>query len=116
MSQLSADSPWFTFTAQSCSGFQVYSFSGTEEVHKPYEYEIELVHESAYVDFAELLGQTACLSIRDKSGGVRHVHGVFRHLTQFHTSNHRTHYRCLLVPRLCFLGLTNVSKFRAGAA
>jgi type VI secretion system secreted protein VgrG len=106
MSQLSADSPWFTFTAPSCSGFRVYSFSGTEEVHKPYEYEIELVHESAHVDFAELLGHAACLSIADKSGGVRHVHGVVRHLTQLHTSNHRTHYRCLLVPRLWFLGLT----------
>jgi type VI secretion system secreted protein VgrG len=115
MSQLSADNPWFTFTAPSSTGFRIYSFSGTEEVHNPYEYEIELVHESACVDFAELLGQAACLSIADKSGGVRHVHGVVRHLSQLHTSNYRTH-RCLLVQRLCFLGLTNVSKFRAGAA
>jgi len=37
MSQLSADSPWFTFTAPSSTGFRIYSFSGTEEVHKPYE-------------------------------------------------------------------------------
>jgi type VI secretion system secreted protein VgrG len=116
MSQLSADSPWLTFTAPSSTGFRVYSFSGTEEVHKPYEYEIELVNESARADFAELLGQTACLSIADKSVGARHVHGVVRHLSQLHTSNHRTHYRCLLVPRLRFLDLTNVSKFTAGAA
>jgi type VI secretion system secreted protein VgrG len=102
----SADSPWFTFTAPSCTGFRVYAFSGVEEVHKPYEYDIELVHESACVDFTELLGQPACLSVADKSGGVRHVHGVVRQLTQLHTANRRTHYRCLLVPRLWFMGLT----------
>jgi type VI secretion system secreted protein VgrG len=83
----------------------VYAFTGTEEVHKPYEFEIELVHESPNVDFAELLGQTACLSIADKSGGVRHVHGVIRDFCPAAHRQCRTHYRCLLVPRLWFLGL-----------
>ena len=103
MSQLSADSPWFTFTAPSSTGFRVYAFSGVEETHRPYEFEIELVHESYNLDFAALLGQTACLSIRDKSGGVRHVHGVIHRFLQLHSANQRTHYRCLLVPRLHFL-------------
>ena len=71
----SADSSWFTFEAPSAGGFRVYAFTGTEEVHKPYEFDIELVHESANADFASLLGQPACLSIADKSGGVRHSQG-----------------------------------------
>ncbi len=96
--------PAFTFETQSVSTFRVYAFSGTEEVHRPYEYEIELVHEASNVDFAGLLGQTACLSVADKSGGVRHVHGVIRDFRQLHTANARTHYRCTLVPRLWFLG------------
>jgi type VI secretion system secreted protein VgrG len=101
----SANCSWFTFEAPSASGFRVYSFTGTEEVHKHYEFDIELVHESADTDFAALLGRPACLSVADKSGGVRHVHGVIRHFAQQHTANARTHYRCLLVPRLWFLGL-----------
>jgi type VI secretion system secreted protein VgrG len=112
----SADIPWFTFLAPSSADFRVYAFSDTEEVHKPYEYEIEQVHESACVDFAELLAQAACFGIADKSVGVRLVHGVIRHVSQLHTSNYRTHYRCLLVPRLWFLGLTKVSNLTAGAA
>ena len=95
----------FTFTTPSDATFRVYAFSGTEEAHRPYEFEIELVHESGEVDFVSLLGQTGCLGITDKSGGVRHVHGLIRHFAQLHTANLRTHYRCLLVPRLWFLGL-----------
>jgi len=41
----------------------------------------------------------------DRSGGVRHVHGVVRSFRQLHTANLRTHYSCSLVPRLWFLGL-----------
>ncbi|GAB6112282.1 type VI secretion system Vgr family protein [Desulfomicrobium salsuginis] len=100
-----ADSSWFTFKSPSNQDFRVYAFTGAEEVHRPYEFDIELVLDSAAVDFAGLLGQSACLSIADKSGGIRHVHGVIRHFVQLHTSNLRTHYRCLLVPRLWFLGL-----------
>jgi type VI secretion system secreted protein VgrG len=96
--------PAITFETQSESTFRVYAFTGTEEVHRPYEFEIELVHEASNVDFAGLLGQTACLSVSDKSGGVRHVHGVIRDFCQLHTANARTHYRCTLVPRLWFLG------------
>jgi len=102
----SADSSWFTFETHAQSGFRVYAFTGSEEVHSPYEFVIELVHESANLDFSKLLGQPACLSLADKSGGTRHVHGLINSFTQLHTSNLRTHYRASLVPRLWFLGLT----------
>ncbi|MDY0228188.1 MAG: type VI secretion system tip protein TssI/VgrG [Desulfomicrobium apsheronum] len=98
-----ADSSWFTFETPAALGFRVYAFSGVEEMHRPYEFEIELVHDLDNLDFTALLGRTACLSIRDKSGGVRHVHGVIHRFMQLHTANQRTHYRCLLVPRLHFL-------------
>jgi uncharacterized protein involved in type VI secretion and phage assembly len=62
-----ADSSWFTFETSAASGFRVYAFSGVEEMHRPYEFEIELVHDLDSLDFATLLGRTACLSIRDKS-------------------------------------------------
>jgi type VI secretion system secreted protein VgrG len=100
-----ADRSWFTFDSPAQPGLRVYAFSGTEEIHKPYEFEIELVAESPEVEFSDLLGRPACLGVADKSGGVRHVHGLIRHFRQLHTANLRTHYRCVLVPRLWFLSL-----------
>lgn len=97
------DSASFTFEALSGHALRVYAFSGSEdEAHRPYEFEIELVDENPAVDFSELLGQPACLSVSDKRGSGRHVHAVIRHLKQRHTANLRTHYRCVLVPRLWF--------------
>ena len=82
----------------------MYAFSGFEEVCKPYEFGIELVSRSANVDLTALLGTPACLSIADRSGGERLVHGLIREMEQLHTANRFTHYRCSLVPRLWFLG------------
>ena len=101
-----ADSPWFTFTAEAgpLGGFGVYSFSGREEVSAPYEFEIELVCRSADVDVISMLGTPALLTIADKSGGTRLVHGLIREMEQLHTANRVTHYRAVVVPRLWFLG------------
>ena len=104
MSQIpAANASWFNFTAQS-GDFGVYAFSGFEEVCKPYEFSIELVSISANVDLTALLGSPACLSIADRSGEKRLVHGLIREMEQLHTANRFTHYRCSLVPRLWFLG------------
>jgi type VI secretion system secreted protein VgrG len=103
-----ADSSWFTFETPPTEGLRVFSHSGAEEIHRPCEFEIELVHESA--DFSDPLGQPACLSVADKSGGAHLVHGLIRHFSQLHTSNLHTDYRCLLVPRLWFPGLTQAHR------
>lgn len=100
--RLDANTTWFNFTAQS-GDFGVYSFSGMEEVSHTYEFTIELVSRSANVDVNGLLGTPASLSIADKSGDTRLVHGLIREVEQLHTANVFTHYRVALVPRLWFL-------------
>ena len=92
-----ANASWFNFTAQS-GDFGVYAFSGFEEVCKPYEFNIELVSRSANVDLTALLGTPACLSIADRSGGERLVHGLLREREQLHTAHRFTHYRGSLLP------------------
>lgn len=102
-----ANSAWFTFTAAAAlttSDFAVYSFTGYEEACKPYEFVIELVSRSYSADLTSLLGTPACLSIADRSGEKRLVHGLIREMKQLHTANVFTHYRATLVPRLAFLG------------
>ncbi len=49
------------------------------------------------VDFAEVVGQPALISLLGK-GGVRHVHGVVSRLQQQRTGRHHTVYRATVVP------------------
>jgi len=100
--RLDANTSWFTFTVQD-GDFQVYAFSGKEEVSKTYEFDIELVNINPNVDITSLLGTPACLSIADRSGEKRLVHGIISEMKQLHTANVRTHYLCKIVPRLYFL-------------
>ena len=100
-----ANSVWFTFKASS-GGFSVYSFSGYEEACKPYEFSVELVHQSSSVDINGLTGTPASLSISDRSGEKRLVHGIIREMKQLHTANRFTHYRAIIVPKIWFLGQT----------
>ena len=97
-----ANTTWFNFFTQS-GDFAVYSFSGYEEVGHCYEFVIELVSLSAEADLTALLGTPALLSIADRSGANRLVHGLIREMEQLHTGNRFTHYRAVLVPRLWFL-------------
>ncbi len=107
---LAANRTWFDFSVSSelpdFSGLSVYSFSGTETVSLPYEFSIELVSRDSNLDLTEFLGKEALLTIADRSGKTRPVHGIIRQMEQLHTANAFTHYRCELVPRFWFLGQT----------
>ena len=99
---LDANTTWFKFTA-AAGDFGVYSFEGIEEVNEPYQFTIELVSRSANVEINSLLCKPALLSILDRSGAERLVHGLIRQMEQLHTGNRFTHYRVVLVPRLWYL-------------
>lgn len=99
----SANSTWFNFSISGGPDFAVYAFSGWERISSPYNFTIDLVSPFASVKLIELIGREACLSIFDRSGSSRLVHGVIREMQQLHTANLRTFYRAILVPRLFFL-------------
>jgi type VI secretion system secreted protein VgrG len=107
---LAANSSWFTFSMEGLDGLfdnpAVYAFSGKEEANKPFVFCVELVSRSSNLDLSRMLGRSALLTITDRSGGRRFVHGIVRETEQLHTANRFTHYRCFLVPRLWFLGET----------
>lgn len=98
---MKANKGWFTFSTAGES-FGVYAFAGKEAVNAPFSFEIELVSRSADITLNSLLGAEASLSIADKSGGCRYVHGLIQDMSQLHTANIHTHYRCVLAPRLGF--------------
>lgn len=102
----SANQPWFTFSI-ACSPdplpYAVYAFHGTERVNEPFEFHIEFIARDSNLPTTKFLGREGLLSVADKSGGTRLVHGVIRQMRQLHTGNRFTHYQCVLVPRLWFL-------------
>ncbi|SHN72424.1 type VI secretion system Vgr family protein [Desulfovibrio litoralis] len=107
---LFANSTWFEFklvhAEENADNLSVYEFSGTERVSTPYEFTVELVSRSSDLNLTGYLGAEALLTFADRSGERRLLHGVIRNMEQMHTSNEFTHYRCILVPRLWFLGQT----------
>ena len=104
MPSISANTAWFTLTLNGRTDFQVYSFSGSEAVCKPYEFVVEAVHPSAGEELTGVIGAPALLSIADRSGQSRLVHGLVREMRRLHRGNHLAHYQCVIVPRLWFLG------------
>ena len=102
MYPLGANQSWFTFSVGPAS-YAVYAFTGTERVNEPYEFQIEFVFEDSSMPTEGFLGSEGLLSIMDKNGVPRLVHGIIRQIRQLHTGNRFTHYQCVLVPRLWFL-------------
>ena len=99
-----ANTAWFTLKLNGRADFAVYSFFGSEAVCRPYEFTIELVHPSPREDIASFIGTPALLHVSDRSGQARLVHGLVREMRRLRRGNHLTHYQCVMVPRLWFLG------------
>ena len=108
MLQPDANRAWFTFSVEGeVNELAVFSFTGEEERNRPYCFSIEVASLSANLNINDLLGKKALLTIHDRSGGKRLVHGSILRMWQLHTANQRTHYRCELVPVFHFLDLNN---------
>lgn len=102
MQPLDANQSWFTFSAASAN-YAVYAFRGTERVNEPFEFTIHFISENSNLPTASLLGMEGTLTVADRSGKSRFVHGIISQIRQLHTGIRFTHYQCLLVPRLRFL-------------
>lgn len=86
--------------------FQVSGFDGTEEISRPYRFQIDLVADDPQIDLDKLLYASACLTI-EKGDQVRQVHGlVFECRQADELPDRRYRYQVVLMPRLCLLGLS----------
>ena len=88
----------------------VFSFKGEETINTPFQFEIEFITRNHDLDIEDFIGSEGLLTISDRSGGVRHVHGLLRQIGYVNTRKTYSHFRCLLVPRLWFLSETQDHK------
>jgi len=105
---IAANRSWFDFSikADGFDGLGVYAFAGTERVSTPYEFVIEFVSMDANLNLTSALGKECLLTVADKSGDKKFLHGVIRQIEQLHTGNKYTMYHAEVVPRLWFLTQT----------
>ena len=101
--QPAANASHFTCTLNGRDDFAVYGFSGREAVSEPYAFTVELVHRNARLELTPFIGTPALLTILDKSGVPRLIHGLVREMRRLQRGNTFTHYQCVIVPRVWFL-------------
>ena len=81
----------------------VLSFTGSEGLSQPYQYDLSIGAELS-VDFEEMIGAAACLTISTPQGD-RLVHGIVSRWEETGPGRNWTTYRATVVPRLRVLGL-----------
>ncbi|MNP84283.1 hypothetical protein D3C76_1835270 [compost metagenome] len=70
-----ANQPHFTLTLEGAD-FQVLAFKGREALSTPFEFELELVSESSFLDLESLLHKLAFLQLAQNSrAGLQHRPG-----------------------------------------
>ncbi|PNY78743.1 type VI secretion system Vgr family protein [Pseudomonas fluorescens] len=80
--------------------FQVLSFKGREALNTPFEFELELVSERAFLDLESLLHQLAFLQFAPNGSGI---HGLVYSVAQGEAGKRLTRYRISLRPKLAYL-------------
>jgi type VI secretion system VgrG family protein len=98
----------FSFISQALAveTFTVIGFDGTEEISRPYRFEIDLLADDPDIDLEELLHKPASLTI-EKGDRRRTIHGIIGECRLLDAlTDHRFHYQAVLVPRLWLLSLS----------
>jgi type VI secretion system VgrG family protein len=96
----------FESKAMAPETFKVAGFEGTEEISRPYRFEIGLVAENPDIDLEQLLLAPATLAI-EKGDGLREIHGVVSECRLSDAlPDHRYRYQVVLRPRIWLLSLS----------
>jgi type VI secretion system secreted protein VgrG len=86
---------------------QLRTFSGTETMSQPFEFELDLVSEDLRIPFRDVIGKRVAVGIRHRGElGIRWFNGYISRFTQLPNESRMAHYRAVMVPWLWFLSQT----------
>lgn len=94
-----ANQPHFTLTLEGAD-FQVLAFKGREALNTPFEFELELVSERAFLNLESLLHKLAFLQLSPSGSGI---HGLVYSIAQGEAGKRLSRYRISLRPQLAYL-------------
>lgn len=79
------------------------SMTGSEQLGRMFQYDLELLSENGNIAFDEILGQTMTVTMDLPTGGERNFHGHVSRFSYVGTQGELAHYRATLRPWLWFL-------------
>lgn len=83
---------------------KVLNFSGIEAISEPFKYNISFCAKDVQIDFDDIVGQGACLSIYGENG-ERHINGIVTRFTQTGVQGQYRFYNAEIMPALWLLSL-----------
>jgi type VI secretion system secreted protein VgrG len=83
------------------------SITGTEELGRPFRYELELLSENDALGFDSLLGHNVTIRIETTKGTTRYVNGLVSSFSQSRRTSDLASYRATVVPWLWLLTRTS---------
>lgn len=110
-SEVAGNEVHYTFEAEDVEDapFRVVEVDGTEELGRPFRFDLRLVAERADLDFDRILNRRATLTMR-RGRRRRSIHGLVARFSQRGRSADYVSYRATLRPRLHRLSLTRRSR------
>ena len=113
MSTLDLSSAHFLFrtTGHDDGELRVFSFSGREEMSRPFHFQIALIADKPDIELESLIGEPALLTLHGQGGDAltaytRHVHGVIERFEQVSMGPKKSRYEAVLVPTILPLRYT----------
>ena len=82
------------------------SFSGTEQLGRPFHYELDLLSENDAIDFDHVVGTDIAVGLVLQKGGARYFSGCVSRFVHTGRSGRLAHYHATVVPWLWFLTRT----------
>jgi type VI secretion system secreted protein VgrG len=82
------------------------SMSGTEQLGRPFEYQLELASSNGQIKAKDIVGQNITIRLELGSGGTRYFNGHVNNFAQLTAAGQLARYRATVVPWLWFLSRT----------
>jgi len=82
------------------------SFSGTEQLGRPFHYELDLLSENDAAVFDKIVGTNVTVRVALQDGGTRYFNGFVSRFVHTGRSGRLAHYQATVVPWLWFLTRT----------
>ncbi|MEA1892068.1 MAG: type VI secretion system tip protein TssI/VgrG [Campylobacterota bacterium] len=86
-------------------GFEVVSFSGTQEIGELYSYEIDLISKNSDIDNDKMLQTEVSLQLHNKDTDDIYIHGVLQIFEAHQKIDEYIYYKAYLVPKLWWLSI-----------
>jgi len=92
----------FQVSSRPLDEFQVIRFKGTEGISQLYRFDIDMASSAGLIEFGDIVGQAAALSVFTRDG-ERWFHGIVSRFEMVGETHERTQYRAELVPTMWLL-------------